>query len=45
MDTTEPASYSPTQWRTLLRTGRGMPEPGAVPVAVPDAMQDATLGA
>ena len=45
MDTTEPANYSANQWRTLLRTGRGMPEPGAVPVAVPDPVQDATMGA
>ena len=45
MDGTEPASYSAAQWRTLLRTGRGMPEPGTVPVAVPDAFEDATMGA
>jgi len=45
MGSTEPANYSPAQWRTLLRTGRGMPQPGAVPVAVPDPIQDATLGA
>jgi pimeloyl-ACP methyl ester carboxylesterase len=45
MDTTEPANYSAAQWRTLLRTGRGMPEPGAVPVAVPDPVKDATMGA
>lgn len=45
MDTTEPANYSASQWRTLLRTGRGMPEPGAVPVALPDPVEDATVGA
>jgi hypothetical protein len=45
MDTTEPAHYSAAQWRTLLRTGRGMAEPGAVPVPVPDPITDATLGA
>ncbi len=45
LDNTEPAAYSASQWRTLLRTGRGMPEPGAVPVAVPDPISDATIGA
>lgn len=49
MDTTEPANYSVAQWRTLLRTGRGMPDPGTMPVgtpvAMPDPMQDATMGA
>ncbi|MBA3745413.1 alpha/beta hydrolase [Sporichthya sp.] len=45
MDSTEPANYSAAQWRTLLRTGRGMPEPGMTPTAVPDPMEDATIGA
>jgi len=45
MDGTEPAGYSAAQWRTLLRTGRGMPQAGTMPVAVPDPVEDATLGA
>jgi pimeloyl-ACP methyl ester carboxylesterase len=45
LDGTEPANYSAAQWRTLLRTGRGMPQPGTVPVSVPDPLEDATLGA
>ncbi len=45
LDTTEPADYSSAQWRTLLRTGRGLPGPGATLTAVPDPAEDATIGA
>lgn len=45
LDGSEPANYSAAQWRTLLRTGRGMPQRGATVAAVPDPMSDATIGA
>lgn len=45
MNTTEPANYSRGQWRTLLCSGMGMPKTTSGPVAVPDPIEDATIGA